>query len=365
MTPETFNQYLNDNAQALDISPTMFKEATEHYQAVANYLSAKGIPADFYPHGSFATGTVVRPYSKDPDGYFDLDIVAKRSEFDENSSMPSQVRLPVDRALSSGFYSDKLSTCDECATIEYSRDGNVGGFNLDIVVAARGNGGSTDISDPLQIACLSNHWLASNPKALIAWFRTVNAPFAAYSSKEYRMRLFKQHRDIYASVEDVPADMERTSLQRVIQILKRSRDIYCEIANYDGELIPSCVIMTMAGNIANRESPSLDTAGLLKVVVLGINTAIGRGKEAINLLLADPVDPSTGQSLVIWHKDDMDLVTLSRWAKTLDELSNVNLTDDKAVSSQLTRNFGNRAKKPSYVGLSPTAIARPTKPWSC
>ena len=46
----------------LDISQTMVDNATEKYQNMAKYLQSKGIDADIYPQGSFAIGTIVRPY---------------------------------------------------------------------------------------------------------------------------------------------------------------------------------------------------------------------------------------------------------------------------------------------------------------
>lgn len=50
--------------EKLDISPTLFKNATEKYKALAKYLNDNGLEADMYPQGSFAIGTVVRPNVK-------------------------------------------------------------------------------------------------------------------------------------------------------------------------------------------------------------------------------------------------------------------------------------------------------------
>lgn len=47
--------------KALDITPTMYKNAVDKYTAIAAYLDEQGIKADFYPQGSFRLGTVVRP----------------------------------------------------------------------------------------------------------------------------------------------------------------------------------------------------------------------------------------------------------------------------------------------------------------
>lgn len=50
--------------EKLDISPTLFKNATEKYKTLAKYLNDNGLEADMYPQGSFAIGTVVRPNVK-------------------------------------------------------------------------------------------------------------------------------------------------------------------------------------------------------------------------------------------------------------------------------------------------------------
>ena len=48
--------------EGLDISPTMYKNATEKYKAVGTYLQNQGLACDIFPQGSFSLGTVVRPY---------------------------------------------------------------------------------------------------------------------------------------------------------------------------------------------------------------------------------------------------------------------------------------------------------------
>ena len=47
--------------EGLDISPTMFRDATVKYSTVSLYLQAAGLECDVFPQGSFSLGTVVRP----------------------------------------------------------------------------------------------------------------------------------------------------------------------------------------------------------------------------------------------------------------------------------------------------------------
>ena len=68
----------------LDISPTLYKNAVEKYQNIAKFLQGKGLNVDIYPQGSFALGTVVRPYSADDNAAYDLDFICQVSNTDRD-----------------------------------------------------------------------------------------------------------------------------------------------------------------------------------------------------------------------------------------------------------------------------------------
>ena len=72
MKETEINNILSKGANLLDITPSMFEEATSHYKAVGEFLGNHGVDADISPCGSILTGTVVRPYSDDDDEYFDI-----------------------------------------------------------------------------------------------------------------------------------------------------------------------------------------------------------------------------------------------------------------------------------------------------
>ena len=114
------DNYLLEGISRLDISHTMFKEATEHYMAIANLLEKNGVDADFYPQGSFSTGTVVRPYDPaDEDAYYDLDMVCLVKDRTRESSSPAELMERVkDAILGDGTYKDKCTVYSECITIK-------------------------------------------------------------------------------------------------------------------------------------------------------------------------------------------------------------------------------------------------------
>lgn len=123
------NNILSKGANLLDITPSMFEEATSHYKAVGEFLGNHGIDADISPCGSILTGTVVRPYSENEDAYFDIDVLVNRPGFDSANNTPGEVRDPVDETLlKSDRYGNMAKEYDECITVEYvpteSREGS-------------------------------------------------------------------------------------------------------------------------------------------------------------------------------------------------------------------------------------------------
>jgi len=92
------------------------------------------------------------------------------------------------------------------------------------------------------------NWQKSNPLAYVEWFRTQCA------------KQFEEERAIlassYGSVDAVPNHRVRTPLHRIVQILRRHRDIY-----FAGDLDdrpPSSLITTLAGKGYEGETDLVD-----------------------------------------------------------------------------------------------------------
>lgn len=266
----------------LDISPTLYRNAVQKYESITAYLANHGIDADMYPQGSFALGTVVRPYSKDKETNYDLDFICQ-VKGSRSSFTPSELRKEIQDVLSSSdLYGGKLVIYDECFTIEYA-DVNGIGFSIDIVPAT-----DEDISIKQELCNLCNNpelintaiaiprysqqkvynWITNNPKGYRQWFENINEPFRLYNRDIYRKALFEANQSIYNSVEDIPVAMERSPLQRVIQILKHHRDVYYSHINDGNTLKPiSAIINTIVTQIASSASPTLSTYELLEYVL--------------------------------------------------------------------------------------------------
>lgn len=268
--------------RSLDISPSMYKNAVEKYQALGKFLNDNGIEAEIYPQGSFAFGTVVRPSTIDSSASYDLDficqVVGSRDEY-----TPSGLRTKVENVLKSNkTYADRLEVCDKCFTIKYADIDEIG-FSIDIVPAADESNETknrlirkspspelidTSVAIP---KCDSNRryqWITNNPKGFRKWFNDINEPFLASSREFERQRIFAENKSIYASVEEIPSALERSALQRVIQILKCHRNnYYASIANGD-EIKPiSAIINTIVTRIAEHYNPDCTVFDLLSYVL--------------------------------------------------------------------------------------------------
>ena len=225
--------------ESLDITPSMYKNADEKYHALADYLSRHtDVTLDMYPQGSFAFGTVVRPFKNDTDGSYDLDFICE-FDLEKGNISAEELRELLEKAIDDGeLYGGKLVPSGQCFTIRYAEEGGAA-FSIDIVPAAHENDNElnrlrnksnrpdlieTVIAIPMKEKT-GYTWKTNNPKGFAEWFREINEPYKSFIRTEFRKSLYESTK-FYDTVEDIPEGMERSAVQRVIQILKRHRDVY-------------------------------------------------------------------------------------------------------------------------------------------
>lgn len=271
---------------SLDISPTMYRNAVEKYNAITKFLSDCGINAEMYPQGSFAFGTVVRPNAKDPSANYDLDFICQVKGSRENYA-PSELRQKIEDALtSSGIYGGKLKVCKECFTVEYA-DINGVGFTIDIVPATDETTENkmrltqkswapeligTAIAIPKHNGERNYTWLTNNPKGFRKWFDKINEPFLAASREAHRQHLLENNRALFSSVEEIPHELDRSALQRVIQLLKYHRDVYYANLKDGDDLKPiSAIINVVTAQIASQYTSDCSVFDLLEFVLEELN----------------------------------------------------------------------------------------------
>lgn len=277
---QQLNVILRDLADTLDVPPSKYQEAKEHYQAVGDWLGdddselAEFHP-DIYPQGSFALGTAVRPMGEDE---YDVDAVCLL-QLGTHEVTQQELKGMIGKRLKhpSSRYKDKIDPSEggrRCWTIQYA-DGSR--FHLDVLPAI------PDRTDWLTAVGVSDDcaehavritdkktpeflvgWPAdggashdptrSNPKGYATWFKDR----MRVQLNEAKGMLAMEKR---ASVEDIEDYEVRTPLQRVIQILKRHRDIRY---NGDEDKPISIIITTLAAQAYDNEADLADA--ILKIV---------------------------------------------------------------------------------------------------
>lgn len=360
---------------SLDISPTMYKNAVEKYKAITKFLSDCGIEADMYPQGSFAFGTVVRPNAKNPSANYDLDVVCQvcgnRADY-----APSELRKKIEDALSSsGVYGGKLIVWEECFTVEYA-DINGIGFTIDIVPATdetienknrltqksmEPNLIETAIAIPKHNGNRNYSWLTNNPRGFRAWFDKYNEPYLAASRETYRERLFEANQAIFSSVEEIPHELDRSALQRVIQILKYHRDVY--YAKYkDGDTLKpiSSIINVVTTQIASQHNPDCSVFELLEYVLNELDIYAQQEKLTFKEFsqlynnrtvfsrpdgkwyIENPANPEDNLANK-WNQDTRIPTFFFRWVKTVktDLIESLQQESEQEFRVALENGFGN------------------------
>ncbi len=385
----------------LDITPTMYKNAATKYTSIAKYLENNGIEADMYPQGSFALGTVVRPNAKDPNAAYDLDFVCQLRII-RNDLTAAELRKKVEDILKgSDLYGGKLTIYDKCFTIEYADVGDVG-FSIDIVPAAdeneenkmrlrskSKNPGLINTAIAIPKHCEKNYnWMTNNPKGYRTWFEDINAPFQAASRMQYRQMLFEENRSVYSSVEEIPEELNRSAMQRVIQILKYHRDMfYSKFKNGDDIKPISAIINTIVARISSSVSASISIFDLLNYVLGEFATYAERqtlteenfakryqGKNVIGRIsgkwiIENPANPEDNLADQ-WNQDASIPTHFFAWAKAVREdlIDSLQMSDeDFRVRAETA--FGLKAvasawgMKYNKVAPKPVSTVIPAKPW--
>lgn len=265
-------EILETLGQKLDISETQYYAAVKSYEAVGNWLSKEGSALYPYnpriiPQGSFMLGTIVKPIDDDDD--IDIDLVCK---LEDKPSYWTQKHLKEaigDRLKEHTTYESMLEDKNggrRCWTLEYSEDAN---YHLDVLPSVSDENFTKlfsqtfnnlqDINvEELAIRITDNEesnyatetdvywWMKSNPFGYAKWFYQR----AIYSSTK-----------LYALSESVdpvrPYSKEKMPLQRVIQLLKRHRDIMFSSDEYNSENRPISIIITTLASRAYNKSENL------------------------------------------------------------------------------------------------------------
>lgn len=272
-------------SELLDISETHHDLAVTRYRDIGNWLDQdKNVASSkpqIYPQGSFLLGTVTRSISGEDD--YDLDFVVELKHPDI-SLTPWRLKKSVGEGIKAYVdnNSDMVSLQNEgrrCWTLDYSESVR---FHMDVLPAIPGATNpyqkeleklksydrSAAIGQKLAVASnlskdaiaitdkqpdYSYVWLLSNPKGYAVWFREMS---------------IKRYPIVTRAVESAPDYQSRKSpLQRVIQMLKRHRDLWIEKQQvYDKNDKPISVIITTLAAKAYAHDVNANESEILQVL---------------------------------------------------------------------------------------------------
>ena len=274
---EQFNSIFNDLSKALDISESQYKVITDSYQAVGTWLAEgiqiKSFVPEIRPQGSFLLGTAIKPINPNDD--IDIDLVCELRNKPCHWTQYNLKETIGKRIKENATYSQMLEKQQggrRCWTLLYRQNAEARErYHLDILPCVIENArqvlleqmafDNTIPSDKFAIRITDNQkndyktstdtttWLKSNPIGYAQWFyqRAITNQTRFFSLRE--------------AIKPVPEyQREKYPLQRIVQILKRHRDIMFQ----GDENKPISIIITTLAAKAYRGENILE--GLYNIV---------------------------------------------------------------------------------------------------
>ncbi|MGI9527195.1 MAG: nucleotidyltransferase domain-containing protein [Weeksellaceae bacterium] len=275
------NEIIETLAKNLDISESQHNAAIKSYQAVGNWLTKDDSELSQYnptiaPQGSFIIGTIIQPI--DPEGDIDLDIVCELKGKKIHWTQKDLKDLVGNQLIKHKTYNSLLDEEGRrCWTLKYRENSDSSEkYHMDILPAINTHGHSVILSKQLTnlestdykellisitdkeklpeyyIETNPLNWLQSNPFGYAKWFMVMANKYSGVKTKMFSFR---------NAVKPTPDyQTNKLPLQRVVQLLKRHRDIMFQDYNSEDkkEKPISCIITTLAAKAYSGEDNILD-----------------------------------------------------------------------------------------------------------
>lgn len=261
MTQKYIENLLLGICEKLQLTPTLYNQATERYQSIAKIIQSNevfnGVDINIYPQGSFRLKTTVKPLSDDE---YDLDFVAELSS-DSQMDPKELYDCIYDVLKNDGIHNDMIEPKSRCIRVKYAND-----FHLDIMPGKLLGPLSTEIIVPDKE--LTKWYHHSNPIAFADWFEEQAKSRILFEMRQVCLSEFNIE-DV--TEQDIAKRME--PLRRAVQLVKRYRDIYCE--KNEAYPVRSIVICTLMGMVNNYSG---DTIQIIQNFCDYVNALIKRSQ---------------------------------------------------------------------------------------
>lgn len=289
------NELLEELANNLDITETEDAAIRESYKAVGEFLAEEDTLLDKYdveifPQGSYNLGTIIRPVMEGDD--LDIDLVCELKSKEPNWTQYDIKQQVGNRLKESKRYRELLDEEGRrCWTLLYRDNATTTTqkYHMDILPSIVDKNYKTIVREMFAAKELSESeydkaairitdnessdyktsplpltWLKSNPFGYARWFELQQ------EKGQVGLRLFANE-----DVKPLPAKRKaKTTLQRVVQLLKRHRDIH--YAGDDDKPI-SIIITTLAARAYDGE----------KDLVLAFRNVVAKMRNYIETRMED------------------------------------------------------------------------------
>jgi len=361
------SEFLEELGKELDITKTEYEAIVKSYDAVGDWLSKQTSSLINYnpkilPQGSFMLGTIVRPICDEDD--IDIDLVCKL-EKKPISWTQKELKLKIgDRLKENSDYNRMLFDYKDgdyyveggrrCWTLKYS---DVAGYHMDILPSFADSNLTflmekrfsyeelnkeelnklairiTDTErDNYDTDTDVENWHKSNPFGYATWFLN--------KAQISRTKFFS----LNESVDPVRAFQdEKLPLQRVVQLLKRHRDIMFSSENYNSENKPISIIITTLASRAYDKSENLIDAytNIVKRMRDFIEERINPETGKTEKWVPNPANTKNENFADKWKEVEQKQDYFYLWLNKLEEdLTKLNDGQGKGLQS-LNENFSN------------------------
>ncbi|WP_290612617.1 nucleotidyltransferase domain-containing protein [Arsukibacterium sp. UBA3155] len=226
----------------LDLNKTQRERIETAYKAVGNYLASCDHPllkdVQIYPQGSMRLRTTNKPLSQEE---FDVDLIL----FLPHASYATRdeiVEVVKQHLLDKDVYKDLVEDLPRGLRINYKGD-----YHLDITPAKEYNLPSLQ-GHPLWIVDKHTGFKESNPEGMAQGFDEACSMLPVIRRRHVFLEALNK------SVTELPDQSKKKPLNRIIQILKRHRDVWSQQdGNLHADFRPISVIITMLASLAYVE----------------------------------------------------------------------------------------------------------------
>jgi hypothetical protein len=320
----TLDDYLNRICEQLQLSETQYETAVKRYTRVGEWLTEPEgrlvhLSPEVRPQGSMLQRTTIRPTRVGKEVVpFDIDTVCLCNINPLVTSSEDLYQHVHDRLVTSAEFKRRIKDADaerrrsgKCVKLAYLDDD----FYLDVVPACKD---PSDTEGHRLYICNPDKWPA-HTQPIETWKRTDPFRFAEWLQARCNIGRPVEAKRASFSVAPVPpqedADL-KLPLRRVVQLLKRQRDLYF----LGDECRPSSIMLT---TLAGRHYKGQDSiADSLEAVLGGIASEIvaASGRRIVVRNPADEIAPHDGgiEDLAA----PLDMRTYAKFCEMIEKLRN-------------------------------------------